>query len=72
MIWLTVCYINIMSKTVKLACIMKENISTKGCSKLKRSGDKTSSVINGINIRTNASPKWDRIRCPEEKASSVG
>ena len=27
---------------------------------------------NGLNIRTNASPEWDRTRCPEEKASSVG
>ena len=26
----------------------------------------TSSGKNGLNIRTNASPKWDRTRCPEE------
>ena len=25
----------------------------------------TSSGKNGLNIRTNASPKWDRTRCPE-------
>ena len=50
----------------------KQNRSTKGCSKLKRSVDMTSSGKNGLNIRTNASPKWDRARCPEEQASSVG
>ena len=32
----------------------------------------TSSGKNGLNIRTNTSPKWDRTRCPKEKASSVG
>ena len=45
---------------------MKQNRSTKGCSRLKRSVDMTSSGKNGLNIRTNASPKWDRTRCPEE------
>ena len=40
--------------------------STEGCSKLKRSVDMTSSGKNGLNIRTNASPKWDRTRCQEE------
>ena len=25
----------------------------------------TSSGKNGLNIRTNASPKWDRTRCPK-------
>ena len=25
----------------------------------------TSSGKNGLSIRTNASPKWDRTRCPE-------
>ena len=44
----------------------KQNRSTEGCSKLKRSVDMTSSGNNGLNIRTNASPKWDRTRCPEE------
>ena len=29
----------------------------------------TDSGKNGLNIRTNASPKWDRTRCPEELAS---
>ena len=43
----------------------KQNRSTEGCSKLKRSVDMTSSGKNGLNIRTNASPKWDRTRCPE-------
>ena len=42
------------------------------CSKIKRSVDIASSGKNGLNIRTNASPKWDRTRCPEEYASSVG
>ena len=27
----------------------------------------TSSGKNGLNIRTNASPKWDKTRCPEDK-----
>ena len=44
----------------------KQNRSTEGCSKLKRSVDMTSSGKDGLNIRTNASPKWDRTRCPEE------
>ena len=34
--------------------------------RLKRSVDMTSSGKNGLNIRTIASPKWDRTRCPEE------
>ena len=46
--------------------ILKQNRSTEECSKLKRSVDMTSSGKNGLNIRTNASPKWDRTRCPEE------
>ena len=46
--------------------VYKQNRSTEGCSKLKRSVDMTSSGKNGLNIRTNASPKWDRTRCPEE------
>ena len=50
---------------------LKQNRSTEGCSKLKRSEDMTSSGKNGLNIRKNAGPKWDRTRCPEEKASSV-
>ena len=44
----------------------RQNRSTEGCSKLKRSVDMTSSGKNDLNIRTNASPKWDRTRCPEE------
>ena len=35
----------------------KQNRSTEGCSKLKRSVDMTSPENNGLNIRTNASPK---------------
>ena len=34
----------------------KQNRSTEGCSKLKRSVDMASSGKNGLNIRTNASP----------------
>ena len=45
---------------------IKQNRTTEGCSKLKRFVDMTSSGKNGLNIRTNASPKWDRTRCPEE------
>ena len=37
-----------------------------------KSRDMTSSGENGPNIRTNASSKRDRTRCPEEQASSVG
>ena len=46
--------------------LKKQNRSTEGWSKLKRSVDMRSSGKNGLNIRTNASPKWDRTRCPEE------
>ena len=46
--------------------LIKQYRSTDGCSKLKRSVDMTSSGKNGLNIRTNSSPKWDRTRCPEE------
>ena len=52
--------------------VSKQNRSTERCSKLKRSVDMTSSGKNGLNITTNASPKWDRTRCQEELASSVG
>ena len=45
----------------------KQNRSTEGCSKLKRSVYMTSSGKDGLNIRTNASPKWVRTRCPEGK-----
>ena len=41
----------------------KQNRNTEGCLKLERSVDMTSSGKNGLNIRTNASPKWDRTRC---------
>ena len=51
---------------------VRQNKSTEGCSKLKRSADITSSGMNCLNIRTNASLTWDRTRCPEEWASSVG
>ena len=30
----------------------------------------TSSGKNGLTIRTNASPKWDWTKCPEEEAMS--
>ena len=44
----------------------EQNRSTEGCSEIKRSVDMTNSGKNGLNIRTNASPKWDRTRCPEK------
>ena len=50
----------------------KHNRCTEECSKLKKSVDMTSSGLHGLNISTNASPKCDRTKCPEEKASSVG
>ena len=31
-----------------------------------KSENMTCSGENNLNIRTNASPKWDRTRCPEE------
>ena len=82
--------------------VVKQNRSTEGCSKHKRSVDMTSKIEkvprgirgeksskdmassrnlvstigalaspksygkNGLNIKTNVSPKWDRTRCPEE------
>ena len=52
--------------TLLLQVVGRQNSSTEGCSKLKRSVNMTSSGKNGLNIRTNASPKWDRTRCPEE------
>ena len=50
---------------------LKQNKRTEGCSKFKRSVDMRRSGMNGLNIRTNASPKWCRARCPEEKVSFV-
>ena len=44
-------------------CFERQNRSTE---ELKRSVDMTKLVINGINIRTNASPECDKTRCPEE------
>ena len=46
--------------------IVRQNRSTEGCSRLERSVDMTRSGKNGLKIRTNASPKRDRTRCPEE------
>ena len=54
-----------LSRNTEIA-LKEQNRSTEGCSKLKRSIDLTSSGKNGLNMRTNASPKWDRTRCPEE------
>ena len=45
----------------------KQNKSTEGCSKLKKSGNKTSSGEIGLDIRTHASPKVGQYQ-----ASSVG
>ena len=69
-------YINMYSIKKIISCIfilcwditavLKQNRSTEGCSRLKRSVDMTSSGKKCLNIRTNASPKWDRTRCPEE------
>ena len=39
---------------------VKQNRITKGCSKLRKPGE------NGLNIRTNARPKWERTKCSEE------
>ena len=59
------CHINVLQTGIHVPRL-KQNRSTEGCLKLKRSVDMTSSGKNGLNIRTNASPKWDRTRCPEE------
>ena len=45
--------------------ISNQNRSTGGCSNSKSENMKSSGE-NGLKIRTNASPKWDRTRCPEE------
>ena len=37
-----------------------------------KSGNMTRSGKNGLNIRTNRSPIWDRTRCPEEQVFSIG
>ena len=47
---------DIKIKFMTLKSIEGQNRSTEGCSKLKRSVDMTSSGMNGLNIRTNASP----------------
>ena len=51
-----------------------QNKSTGGYSKLKRPVYMymTSSEMNGLNNRTNASPQRDRTMCPEQLASFVG
>ena len=49
-----------ISETDALPYLVKQNRTTEGCSKLKRSVDMTSSGKNGLNIRTNTSPKRDR------------
>ena len=59
-------YINFALGVQQPGNVEGQNRSTEGCSRLKRSVDMTSSGKNGLNIRTNASPKWDRTRCPEE------
>ena len=56
----------IIKHTHPRVTISKQNRSTEGCSKLKRSVDMTSPGKNGLNIRTNASPKLDKTRCLEE------
>ena len=50
--------------------LSKQNRSTEGCSKLKRSVDMTSSGKNGLNIRTNASPEWAMICTMKENCFS--
>ena len=50
----------------------KQKRSTEGCSKLKspetrQVQDRLVSTLEHMQV-----PKWDRTRCPEEKASSVG
>ena len=55
------------SYTVTLSIDRKQNRGTEGCSKLKRSVDMTSSGKNGLNIKTNASPTWDRTRFQRSK-----
>ena len=52
----------ILHKILKYA-YLKQNRSTEVCPKLKRTVDMTSSGMNGLIIRTNASPIWDRTTC---------
>ena len=62
-IWLYTIHIKYNDLTlVSTIWFKKQNRSTEGCSKLKRSVDMTRSGKNGLNIRKNASPKWDRTR----------
>ena len=53
---------------------MKNFLSILGAKKVPRDvrNPKTGNMTSSIEIRTNANPNWDRIRCPEELASSVG
>ena len=55
-------YTTIIHQKMK-TILERQNRSTEECSKLKRSVDMTSSGKNVLNIRTNASPKWDITRC---------
>ena len=65
--WLTMVWCDVDICTMNLIYpVSIKNRSTNGCSKLRRSVDMRSSWKNGLNIRTNASPKWDRTRCAEE------
>ena len=50
----------------------KQKQKYRGMFKTQKSGNNTSSGEIGLNIRTPEVPKWDRTRCPEELASSVG
>ena len=43
--------------SIRNGTVYKQNRSTEGCLKLKMSVDMTNSGKNGLNIRTNASPK---------------
>ena len=56
----------ILNQTKQFQTVEKQNRSTEGCLKLKSSVDMTSSGMNGLNIRTNANPMWDKTRCTEE------
>ena len=67
-----VSFITYSKHTIKNNCCMK--VGTVFASKIEvprmfetqRSVDMTSSGKNGLNIRANASPKWDRTRCLKE------
>ena len=65
--------LKITAKTCsKRLCSSSKNRSTEGCSKLKSPETRQVQEILISTLEHLQVPKWDRTRCPEEWASSVG